>query len=370
MSSEQHIKINNDSYKVIQSYTNYRVEDSFIHRSNKLSEFTGNGESKKHVGSYANENGQRLSEFYNYNKWGTPHKDSNGQKTIESAIKHSAVISARCFFTKSNLIKYLETAQEEYIAQEQQYHNDINSYYNDRLNELKGLGSEVLMFTIYDASDDLDKRQNRGYIRSDDPIWSIWRKLVLPKISYLSISKIEKVGKDKEPFYYFKLFLDYEFRSFVHPSLMLTASESQTQYSQIVRTNNRPYSQELFKKNVHEHMPQCPFTKITDERLLTASHIKPNAQCLKENKIIEAEDYLNGLSLAPTYDRLFDKGYITFSNEGHLICGTEISNYSWGKLYINPNSYKKYNIMPRGREDYLEFHRNEVFLGNIEEHLF
>ena len=224
------------------------------------------------------------------------------------------------------------------------------------------------MFSIYDSSDDIDKRQNRGYIRSDDPIWLLWRKLVLPKISYLNISKLTRIGGSNEPFYYFKILLDYEFKSFSHPSLFDPKEDLPPKYSQS-NPVNRPYSQEKFKKHVHEHMPQCPFTKITDERLLTASHIKPNAQCLKEKKLSEAEDFLNGLTLSPTYDRLFDKGYITFSDEGNLICGNEVNSYSWGKLSINPNSYKRYNIMPEGREKYLEYHRNVVFSGNIKEHI-
>lgn len=36
-------------------------------------------------------------------------------------------------------------------------------------------------------SDNLSQKQNRGYIRSDDKIWKLWRELILPKISYLSI---------------------------------------------------------------------------------------------------------------------------------------------------------------------------------------
>jgi putative restriction endonuclease len=113
-------------------------------------------------------------------------------------------------------------------------------------------------------------------------------------------------------------------------------------------------------------MPQCPFTKITDERLLIASHIKPYNICIKANKEDEALDYLNGLSLSPTYDKLFDQGYITFSNKGELICGTQLSSYTWEKLNINPNSKNKMRIYPEGREDYLEYHRKHVFLDNIE----
>ena len=108
-------------------------------------------------------------------------------------------------------------------------------------------------------------------------------------------------------------------------------------------------------------MPQCPFTYISEYRLLVASHIKPWKVCINEQRIDEADDYLNGLSLSPTYDWLFDQGYITFNDEGELICGTQFSSYTWDKLSINPNSKNKLRIYPEGREKYLDFHRKQIF---------
>lgn len=370
MNQDQQIKIDKSDFRVVKTYSNYRIEDSFIHRSNKLREYSGNGEAKKHVGTYSGENGKALSEFYEYKNWGTPHKDSSGKKTINSAIQNNALISAQCFFTKSNLLKYLETAKTEYTKQEQVYHNNIQKYYDERIDEVKRLPKEVIYFSIYDASDNLDKPQSRGYIRSDDEIWGIWRKLVLPKISYLSISKLEMSNGEKRPFFYFKLFLDYNFREFNHPWNTIKEEQDVTSSTEKNKKEEFYFDGGSFKRAVHEHMPQCPFSKISDERLLTASHIKPKAFCLKNNLLDEAADHLNGLSLSPTYDRLFDKGYITFTDEGNLVCGTEISSYSWSKLNINPSIFSKYNILPDGRENYLSYHREHVFLGNFEELYF
>jgi predicted restriction endonuclease len=123
--------------------------------------------------------------------------------------------------------------------------------------------------------------------------------------------------------------------------------------------------QERYRKAVIEYMPQCPFSKITDERLLVASHIKPYSVCIKEKREDQALDYLNGLALSPTYDRLFDQGYITFSNTGELICGTQLSSYTWEKLNINPLAKNKMRIFPENREDYLEYHRQFVFQDDI-----
>ena len=112
-------------------------------------------------------------------------------------------------------------------------------------------------------------------------------------------------------------------------------------------------------------MPQCPFTKITDERLLIASHIKPYRTCINEDNVGEAIDYLNGLALSPTYDKLFDQGYITFTDKGELVCGTQLTAYTWERLKINPNAKNVLRIYPERREKYLDYHRNNVFQDDI-----
>src|SRR5690606_11982124 len=220
----QKIKICEVEDFIVDSIQDFRAEDSFIHRSNKLDQLDGNGEAKKHVGTYAGEKGRLLSNFFNYDQWGKEYKDPARKRKTEVAARYAnAIVSdGRCFFSKSNLLKYLEDAKEEYFAQEQIYHFDIGEYYNERLERIRLLPDEYLYFTIYDASDNLTQKQNRGYIRSDNEIWTIWRELILPKISYLSILKLVAVDPniDQSPKYYFRILLDYQFRSFVHPNLI------------------------------------------------------------------------------------------------------------------------------------------------------
>lgn len=367
----QKIKIDQIDYFIVHSIQDFRAEDSFIHRSNKLAQFNGNGESKKHVGAYSGELGRKISNFFDYDKWGLEHVDlEKNRKTISSAELSGAVIQKnRCFFSKSNLLKYLDDAKAEYFAQEQIYHNDISSSYDQRYLEVKQIENDHIFFSIYDASDNLSQTQNRGYIRSDDTIWSLWRTLILPKISYLSILKllpVDKIQKDERPLFYFRILLDYQFRTFVHPSVFdiseLEASNN-PEKEQIKKTYR--IGQEKYRKEVIEHMPQCPFTKISDERLLIASHIKPYSICIKEKRQDQALHYLNGLALSPTYDRLFDQGYITFANSGELICGTQLSSLTWEKLSINPTAKNKMKIYPESREEYLEYHRKHIFQDDI-----
>jgi len=370
----QQININGIAYKILDSLQDLRAEDSFIHRSNKLAQFDGNGESKKYVGSYKDSNISQISNFFEYENWGIEYKDPlKNQKNFKSALRNSAVIQNNtCFFSKSNLLKYLEDAKIEYFKQDQGYQSNISEHFQIRLEEIKSLESDYIYFSIYDSSDGISQSQSRAYIRSDDIIWKIWRKLILPKISYLSILKLIEIesssNEGKNPIFYFRIILDYQYRSIVHPSILKSQVAEQSPEEPKKRKNR--IGADKFRKDVLAHMPQCPFTQITDERLLIASHIKPYAVCIDEAKIDEAVDYFNGLSLSPTYDWLFDQGFITFTDDGDLICGTQLSSLTWSRLNINPASRKKMRIYPEDRSEYLNYHRNHVFQGDIKEFTF
>ena len=361
MNNFQKIKIEDKEYFIIDSIQNLRAEDSFIHRKNKLKSFIGNGEARKYVGSYLSSSGDRLSDFFEYKNWGQAKE--NGKRIYPIIQKDN------CFFSKTNLLKYLYDTRIEYQKQEQIYNFDISSFYDTNLEAINNLDTEKIFFSIYDVSDFTENKMSRGYIRSDAEIWDVWRKIILPKISYLSILKLIPTSGSKEPLFYFRILLDYQFRSIVHPQLIGTSSEialkEKAQREQIKSISR--VGADLFRKKVIEHMPQCPFSKISDDKLLIASHIKPYRICIKEGREDQAIDYLNGLALTPTYDKLFDQGYITFTDIGELICGTLLSSYTWEKLHINPNAKNKMRIYPEDRELYLEYHRKFVFQDNIED---
>ncbi len=360
----QKIKIEEKEYYIVDSIQNFRAEDSFIHRDNKLKIFKGNGEARKYVGSYTGNNGDKLKHFFEYDRWGDTKIEGN---------RTYPMIQKQCFFSKSNLLKYLYDARVEYYEQEQIYNNDISFNFQKNIEIINALEENILSFEIYDVSDFIDsKRGNRGYIRSDNDIWDIWRKLILPQISYLSILKLLPVdNSSSHPLYYFRTLLDYQFRSIVHSKLSsssfdIISQDKETKKKELKKSISREGAGK-YRKKVIENMPQCPFTQISDDRLLIASHIKPYNICMKEDNVKEATDYLNGLALSPTYDKLFDQGYITFTDKGELLCGTQLSAYTWEKLNINPNAKNKMRIYPEDREEYLEFHRQNVFQDNIDD---
>jgi 5-methylcytosine-specific restriction protein A len=66
---------------------------------------------------------------------------------------------------------------------------------------------------------------------------------------------------------------------------------------------------------------QCRLTGITDLRFLRASHIKPWSKCADGSERVDGS---NGLLLSPHADFLFDRGWITFEDDGALICSDHL----------------------------------------------
>lgn len=127
---------------------------------------------------------------------------------------------------------------------------------------------------------------------------------------------------------------------------------SATQKQQLVLARR---GQGLFKSNVRLNETRCRVTGITDLRFLIASHIKPWRLSDDQEKL----DGCNGLLLSPHIDRLFDKGYLTFSDDGAVLVSRDFPSDVWtrwgldGLTHVGP-----FNEAQRG---YLAFHREHVF---------
>ncbi len=99
---------------------------------------------------------------------------------------------------------------------------------------------------------------------------------------------------------------------------------------------------------------------ITDERLLIASHIKPWVDCDDQEKY----DPNNGYMLSPMYDKLFDRGFMTFTNDKKVILSDCISQHTWKLIGLETGKYIQHLKMNAEREKYLKFHQESVFKGN------
>ena len=133
---------------------------------------------------------------------------------------------------------------------------------------------------------------------------------------------------------------------------MLNYHEKFQQEIRKARDGQGKYREELL-----EQCRFCPFTMIADERLLIASHIKPWAASNDKEKV----DPFNGYILSPLYDKLFDRGFITFTENRHVILSEFISPFTWKQINLKNDTFIKALPMDDKRVAYLKFHHESVF---------
>nr|WP_283250673.1 HNH endonuclease [Roseburia hominis] len=88
---------------------------------------------------------------------------------------------------------------------------------------------------------------------------------------------------------------------------------------------------------------------------LVASHIKPLATCIRQQKMTEAYDKDNGLLLSPNLDAYFDKFDISFDDNGNILLGKDIPNDIKDIIKDYGLDIK---ILNEERRKYLKYHRN------------
>jgi HNH endonuclease len=76
---------------------------------------------------------------------------------------------------------------------------------------------------------------------------------------------------------------------------------------------------------------RCPLTGITEAALLRASHIVPWADCGDEQRL----DVHNGLLLSALWDAAFDKGLVSFSDDGAVLASPNLSEVARKALDLN-----------------------------------
>jgi hypothetical protein len=112
--------------------------------------------------------------------------------------------------------------------------------------------------------------------------------------------------------------------------------------------------QGIFRTKVRRVEQRCRVTGVTDPRNLKASHIKPWKDCSDFEKL----SGYNGLLLAPHVDHLFDRGWISFTDEGDLLISPALDRFvlmCWGiPEVLNVGPFEK-------QANFLAYHRAHVF---------
>lgn len=130
-----------------------------------------------------------------------------------------------------------------------------------------------------------------------------------------------------------------------------------TQKLQLVKARR---GQGVFRANVRLHEKKCRLTQVADPEHLRASHIKP----WKDSSDIEKIDGSNGLMLAPHIDHLFDRGFISFADNGDLLVATVLSEAVGGAWAIVAGTNG--GAFTEKQRAYLDHHRRKVFKGSVD----
>ena len=322
------MNIDGIAYNIVDVYDlSVTLPDSFVVNENKTC--GGHGEAKLYMGSK-----DHMRNFY-------------------TGSVHSVGFEAECFILKSDLLQYMTNLCHEYthpsiVYRGQGTKKNIKDLWDKRNSEINAL-PEVIKFRIKEQN---QIGGNRGYVKSKgNPKkggYGIIRTVSLPFVSYLSVMKLQEAATGNILFYW-KLFADFSQMAEQQYWAKHYGKKKMTGTGR-VRDGQIQYRQSLFAQFGH-----CPFSKIDDVKLLIASHIKPWAICNETEKT----DANNGLMLSPLYDKLFDKGYITFENDGSIRISDWLSpanksridfNYNIGDLHLTPQ-----------RLVYMDYHRRFVF---------
>jgi putative restriction endonuclease len=319
------IILDNHEFKVVDTKEKITIADSFVVRQNKIG--GGNGEAKLYIGQDVLE----TRSFFGNTGFAIP-----------------------CFLIKSDLQKYLEETKIEYLKPEQPYLNKdiLPNLWNERKAKIDALPERI----DFEVVEQTQIAGPRIYVNSNDQAYKLIRELSLPNITFISVIKLlDDKGRLN---YYFRLFADY-FGEAEHPYTIekvqeeiAESVEDKLEKTQLYRAR---VGQGEYRKNLLALCPFCPITLISDDRLLIASHIKPWVA----SNDIEKIDPLNGFMLTPTFDRLFDRGFLSFTDDKKTILSPFLSNMTYSKIGISDNK-----IIPHlpidGREGYLDYHRNNI----------
>lgn len=316
------------------------VPDCNVLGPNKLG--TGNGEAKFYFGSK-----DEMNSFF------------LGEDTFD------------CFFLKSDLLQYMQVAQKEYCFPTQDYagKSQMPKLWAERVQMISQL-PEIIEFTVMNQT---QIEGPRGYLNSKDAAYKLFRTLSLPLISYISIMRlVDTKGKVR---YYWKLFVDFDAlaQRGVTPQVFTYGRGGECEKESGTTPPPTPggatspaksrgrdaAAQAKYRAKLLEECPYCPITKISDERLLIASHIKPCS--LSEEH--EAFDPKNGFMLSPLYDSLFDQGFISFDDKKCMMVSNWLSPVNQARCNVKTGAFVQMLPLDEKREFYLQYHRQYVFKG-------
>ncbi len=110
-----------------------------------------------------------------------------------------------------------------------------------------------------------------------------------------------------------------------------------------------------FRQNVERFEQACRVTGLLDRRHLRATHIKP----WRDADDAERLDGENGLLLSPHVSHLFERGYLSFGDDGELLVSRRLNPAVLEKWGLSASA--RVGAFTERQRAYLAHHRQHVF---------
>ena len=113
-------------------------------------------------------------------------------------------------------------------------------------------------------------------------------------------------------------------------------------------------NQGIFRERLLRKQSRCCLCGVSNPALLTASHIKPWSVSEPEERL----DNDNGFLMCPNHDKLFDRGLISFADDGSILISDALSKED--RIFMNVNESMCLKLTEKNKK-YLRYHREHIF---------
>jgi len=127
-------------------------------------------------------------------------------------------------------------------------------------------------------------------------------------------------------------------------------TETEREYVSKARLGQGQFRKDLFKA----YGGVCPVAGIENPDLLVASHIKPWKACSNAERL----DPQNGVLLSALLDRLFDRGLISFAEDGRILFSPRLSSSDRARVGLEDSVQLK---LPERSRHFMSYHRSVEF---------
>jgi putative restriction endonuclease len=128
------------------------------------------------------------------------------------------------------------------------------------------------------------------------------------------------------------------------------------QATEALRLTKQRIGQELYRQALLDYWGGCAVTGIAQPELLRASHAKPWSECESDE---ERLNVFNGFLLCAHLDALFDRGLLSFTDEGVGMISSEVGATTLEKLNLDRGLCLRWVSVYH--HPFLRWHRRNVF---------